>query len=141
MEETLGTLERQRESLYQKLRGLGDFRRGTISANYRKCGRKNCVCAKPGHPGHGSQYLWNSTHKGKSYAKNLKLGPEVQKYMKEIASYRRFLSLCEELVEVNEKICNLRPVVEIEEKDEREELKKKLQRFFKTESQRKWTVS
>jgi hypothetical protein len=141
MEETLENLERQRESLCQKLRELGDFRRGTISANYRKCGKKNCVCAKPGHLGHGPQYLWNTTHKGKSYAKNLKLGPELQKYMEETANYRRFLRLCEELIEVNEKICHLRPVVEIEDKDEREELKKKLQQFFKTKFRRKWTTS
>ncbi len=55
---------------------------------------------------------------------NLKLGPELQKYMEETASYRRFLSPCEELVEVNEKICHLCPAVEIEDKDERKDLKK-----------------
>jgi hypothetical protein len=59
------------------------------------------------------------------------LGPELQKYRVETAKYREFLRLCEELVVMNEKISNLRPVVEIEDKNEREALKKKLQRIFR----------
>jgi hypothetical protein len=55
---------------------------------------------KPGHPGHGPQYLWNTTTKGKSYAKNLKLGPELEKYNQERSNYREFLKLSEELVQV-----------------------------------------
>ncbi|MCG6537273.1 MAG: hypothetical protein L7F78_21830 [Syntrophales bacterium LBB04] len=131
MEETLESLEAERKSLYQKMEEIGDFRRGIISANLRKCGRKNCSCAKPGHLGHGPQYLWNTTIKGKSYAKSVRLGPELQKYMQETARYREFLRLCEELVHLNERISDLRPVVEIEDKKEREALKKKLQEIFR----------
>jgi len=141
MEKTLGSLEMKRKSLYQKLEEMGDFRRGTISVNYRRCGKENCICTKPGHPGHGPQYLWNTTIKGKSYAKNLKLGPELRKYMEETANYRNFLKLCEELVELSEKVCDLRPVAEIEDKNGQEELKKKLQRLFRKRLRRKWTVS
>jgi dsDNA-specific endonuclease/ATPase MutS2 len=47
MEETIESLEAQRKALYQKLEELGDFRRGALSVNYRKSGKKNCVCAKP----------------------------------------------------------------------------------------------
>lgn len=137
MEETLESLEAQRKSLYQKYEELGDFRRGIISVNYRKCGKKNCVCAKPGQLGHGPQYLWNTTIKGKSYAKSLRLGPELQKYMEETAKYRQFLRLCEELVQLNERISNLRPVVEIEDKNEREALKKKLQGIFRKKLKRR----
>lgn len=89
-----------------------------------KCLKKNCACGRPGHPGHGPQYLWNITIKGKSYAKNLKLGPEMQKYVHEIDNYKVFLKLWSELVQVNEKSCNLRPIPEIEDKNEAEELKK-----------------
>ena len=131
MEETLENLEAERRSVYRKLEGIGDFRRGIISVNYRKCGKKNCACAMPGHLGHGPQYLWNTTIKGKSYAKSVRLGPELQKYMKETVKYREFLRLCGELVQLNEKICNLRPAPEIEDKDEREALKKKLQGIFR----------
>jgi hypothetical protein len=131
MEETLESLEAKRKSVYRKLGEIGDFRRGIISVNYRKCGKKNCACAKPGHVGHGPQYLWNTTIKGKSYAKSLRLGPELQKYMEETARYREFLKLCGELVELNEKISDLRPAVEIEDRNEREALKKKLREIFK----------
>jgi hypothetical protein len=141
MGETLEMLEAKRKSLYQKLEGMGDFRRGTISVNYRRCGKENCICTKPGHPGHGPQYLWNTTIKGKSYAKSLRLGPELQKYIEETAQYRDFLKLCAELVELNERICELRPVAEIEDKHEQGELKKKLQRFFRKRLKRKWTGS
>jgi hypothetical protein len=141
MEDSLQVLEERRKSLCKKIGEIGDFRRGTISVNYRKCGKKNCICAKPGHPGHGPQYLWNTTIKGRSYAKNLKLGPELQKYMEEIDNYRRFLKLGKELVELNEKVCDLRPVPEIEGKDEQEELKKKLEQIFKKKLKKKWIGS
>ena len=131
MKESLKGMESKRKSLYEKLKTIGDFRHGTISVNYRKCGKKNCICAKPEHPGHGPQYLWNTTIKGKSYAKNLKLGPELKKYRDEIANYQEFLKLCDETVQLNENICNLRPVPEVENESEAEELKKKLKMHFR----------
>lgn len=130
MGKKLEQLEDKRKALFRKLEEVGDLRRGTISVNYRKCGKSNCVCAKEGHPGHGPQYLWNTTIKGKSYAKSLKIGPELSKYMEEITSYKRFSELYDELVVVNEQICDLRPVPEIKDEDELAELKKKLHRQF-----------
>jgi len=130
MGEALVECEQKRTVLMDSLKELADFRRGTITANYRKCGKANCACAQPGHPGHGPQYLWSATIKGKSYAKNLKLGPEMQKYEEETARHRRFVELCEEIVRINERICDLRPVHEVKGDKELAELKKKLQRRF-----------
>lgn len=130
MGKRLEQLEGKRKALFRELEEVGDCRRGIISVNYRKCGKANCVCAKEGHQGHGPQYLWNTTIKGKSYAKSLKIGPELSKYMEEIANYKRFSELYDELVVVNEQICNLRPVSEIKDEDELAELKKKLHRQF-----------
>ena len=130
MEETIESLERQREHLYRQLQEVGDFRRGIISVIYRKCGKKNCACAKEGHPGHGPVHLWNTTIKGKSYARSVKLGPELQKYLDEIENHRKFVKLCEEIVLVNERICDLRPVTEVKDEQELTELKKKLQNLF-----------
>ncbi len=141
MEETLESLEKRRKELYGKLEALGDFRRGTISVNYRRCGKKKCACVKPGHPGHGPQYLWNTTIKGKSYAKNLRLGPELEKYIKETGNYRSFLRLSEELVQVNERICQFRPVREIEDRTELEDLKKKLLEIFRKRLRKRWIES
>lgn len=129
MQETLEDLERQKSELYRQLAEFGDFRRGTISANYRKCGKAYCVCARAGHPGHGPQYLWNATIKGKSHAQNLRLGAELEKVGREVENYRRVLQWWDQWIEVNEKICQRKPVKRIEE-EELEELKKKLKRKY-----------
>jgi len=125
MGETLESLERKRETLYRKLHDVGDFKRGMVSENFRKCGKPNCACAQEGHPGHGPQHLWNATIKGKSHAKNLKEGTELRKYLNETENHRVFRALCEELVEVNERICDARPLLETEGDDESGALKKK----------------
>jgi hypothetical protein len=130
MAETLASLEANRQGLIQALAALGDFRRGTISVNYRRCGKRNCACARADHPGHGPQYLWNATIGGKSRARNLRLGPELEKVGREVDTYRTFVRHSTELVEVNEQICQLRPVREVAETRELTQLKKKLQRRF-----------
>ena len=128
MEETLEKLEQEREVILGEISRLGGFRRGTVSATYRRCGKAGCWCAGEGEKGHGPQYLWNGTKGGKSFAKNLHLGPEVEKYMEETDRYRRFVKLCERLVDVNEKVCDMTPAREVESEKELDELKKKLQR-------------
>ncbi len=130
MIDTLEALEQRRTVLHEQLQSLGDFRPGTISVNFRKCGKKNCVCARPGHKGHGPQYLWNTTCGGISRAQNLRLGPELQKAQKELENHKVFLRVCKELVEINERICRLRPIREIKDEKEFEALKKKLQKKF-----------
>ena len=130
MEESLEALEKHRQEMYRQLENLGDFRRGTISVNYRKCGKSNCACARKDHPGHGPQYLWNASVAGKTRARSLPLGPELEKVEKEVERYRHFVRLCQQLIEVNDKICQLRPVRTIAEEDALEQLKKKLRRRF-----------
>ena len=130
MKETLDALESRRKEILDQIGQLGYFRPGMISVNYRKCGKKNCACARRGHPGHGPQYLWNSTFGGRSVAENLPLGPRLEKARKEVGAYGSFLKLTRELVEINQRICRLRPAEEIEDEKELEELKKKLQRHF-----------
>lgn len=130
MSTALERLAQRRNALYQRLQALGDFRPGTISVNFRKCGKKRCACARPAHPGHGPQYLWNTTRGGQSRAQNLRLGPELEKAGREVENHQVFLRLCRELVEVNEKICRLRPAVQIQDEKELEALKKKLQKQF-----------
>ena len=137
MEPSLEFLESRRKELHRKLEALGDFRRGTISVNYRKCGKSNCACAQEQHPGHGPQYLWNASVGGKTKARNLPLGPELEKVEKEVARYREFDRLCAELVEVNDQICHLRPVPVLDDENELEQLKKKLRRHFTRKRRKK----
>lgn len=129
MKDTVEDLERQKNELYRQLGELGDFRRGTISVNYRKCGKVYCACARAGHPGHGPQYLWNATIKGKSHAKNLRLGVELEKVGREVENYQRLVKWWNQWIEVNEKICQSRPVGQMED-EELEQLKKKLKRKY-----------
>ena len=140
MKQTLEELEEQRRQLYRQLGEIGDLRRGIISVNYRKCGKPNCACAQKGHRGHGPQYLWNTTVGGKSRAANVRLGPELEKVQQEVENYRRFVKLTKELVEINEKICQQRPVREIADEDELEALKKTLSRQFGKRSKTKSSV-
>ena len=137
MSETLSSLEKKREQLYKLLQATGDFRRGTISVVFSKCGKKNCACAKAGHPGHGPRYLWNATIGGKSCAKNLNLGTEMDKYREETCSYNSFMAICDEIIAINEQICNLRPVRVIEDENELATLKKKLQQMFMAKLKKK----
>ena len=137
MAESLAVLEERRQKLYQQLAAIGDFRPGMISVNYRKCGRGNCRCARPDQVGHGPQYLWNTTQQGKSRAQNLRLGPELEKVEQEVANYRRFVELCDELVQVNEQICRLRAVPEVRDEGELARLKKTLQQKYSRKSGRR----
>ncbi len=137
VEQSLQDLELRRKDLFRQMEHLGDFRRGTISVNYRKCGKSNCVCARKDHPGHGPQYLWNVNISGKTHARNLPLGPELEKVEKEVERYRAFLRLSQELVEVNHRICQLRPVRGLEDENELQQLKKKLRKHFAEKQKKK----
>jgi hypothetical protein len=130
MQPTVESLEQRKQDLCQQLAGLGEFRRGTLSVNYRRCGKSNCACARPDHPGHGPQYLWNATIDGKSRAKNVALGPELEKIGQEVENYRRFQRWLEQWVEVNERLCQFRPMPEVEGEKELVQLKRKLQQKY-----------
>lgn len=133
----LKTFEMRRDGLYQEIVSIGDFRPGIISETFGKCGKKNCICHQKGHPGHGPRYLWNTTRKGKSLAQHLRLGPELDQAYKQVERGRRFQKWCQEAIEVNEQICRLRPVPEIEDEKELDTLKKKLRRKFSRKRKKK----
>jgi hypothetical protein len=103
-------LERRREELYQELGQVGDFRRGSLNEVRRKCGKPNCACAQPGHPGHGPQYNLTRSEGGKTVARHLRPGPELEKIRREVSEYERFRDLVGQVTEVNEAICESRPV-------------------------------
>jgi hypothetical protein len=69
------------------------------------------------------------------------LGPELEKYLQETGNYKEFLKLSEQLVQINEMICELRPVRQIEDQAELEALKKKLLEIFRKRFRKRWTES
>jgi hypothetical protein len=111
LSEGLAGLELRRAELYEQLSQVGDFRRGSLNEVRRKCGRPNCACAQPGHPGHGPQYNLSRSAGGRTVTRHLRPGPELDKIRREVAEYERFRVLVGQVTEVNEEICDARPLL------------------------------
>jgi hypothetical protein len=108
-EPSLPELEAERDRLYAQLAAVGDFRRGSVTENYRKCGKPNCACAAPGHPGHGPRFLWTRKARGRGTVGRQLAAGEVEKVRGEVARHGEFAAISEQIAEVNEKICEARP--------------------------------
>jgi hypothetical protein len=108
-EPSLPGLEAERDRLFAQLSMVGDFRRGSVSENWRKCGKPNCACAAPDHPGHGPRFLWTrSEGRAKRVGRQLAAG-EVEKVRREIERHAEFAATVEQIAQVNEAICEARP--------------------------------
>ena len=107
----LAGLEAERARLYAGPGQVGDFRRGALSAVRRRCGKPNCACARPGHPGHGPQHNLTRWAGGKTVTVHLRPGPELEKAEREVAEWERFKALTGQIAEVNEAICDARPAL------------------------------
>ena len=106
---SLPDLEAERERLYAQLAAVGDFRRGSVAENYRRCGKPNCACAQPDHPGHGPRFLWTRAARGRGTVGRQLAAGEVDKVRREVARHGGFTATVEQIAEVNEKICEARP--------------------------------
>jgi hypothetical protein len=106
---SLAELEAERDRLYAQLAAVGDFRRGSVSENYRRCGKPNCACARPGHRGHGPRFLWTRTARGRGTVGRQLAAGEVEKVRREVGRHGEFAAVSEQIAEVNEKICEARP--------------------------------
>jgi len=106
---SLPELEAERDRLYAQLSMAGDFRRGSVSENYRKCGKPNCACAAADHRGHGPRFLWTRSAGSRRTVGRQLAAAEVEKVRREIARYAEFTAAVEQIVEVNERICEARP--------------------------------
>ena len=106
---SLPELEAERERLHAQLAAVGDFRRGSVTENYRRCGKPNCACAQPDHPGHGPRFLWTRTVRGRRTRGRQLAAGEVEKVRRELARHAEFTSLAERITEVNEAIGEARP--------------------------------
>jgi hypothetical protein len=110
MPEPLSALIEERSLLLRQVAEFGDFQPGSISSPTRKCGKPGCHCAKPDDPGHGPHYQLTQKVDGKTVTQSLPSVADLRKAENEVAEYRRFRSLTDDLVGVNRKICRLRPV-------------------------------
>lgn len=112
MPESLPQLLDSRSRLLQELSQLRDFQPGSISSVRRRCGKPSCRCAQPNDPGHGPHQQLTQKIAGKTVTHTLSSLSAVRKAESEIAEFRRFQALAQRLIEVNQKICWLRPAEE-----------------------------
>jgi hypothetical protein len=130
MSDSLPALETKRFEILRQISTLGDLRPGSICAVARRCGKPTCHCAKPGDLGHDPQLRLTRKVAGKTVAESFASSAAFHKAQTEIQEYQRLQKLCAELVDVNERICRLRPVQKQAEKWSAEE-KKRLLRSIK----------
>jgi hypothetical protein len=110
MSDPLPKLQAERDALLQSLAATGDMRRGSITEVFRSCGKPTCACAAADHPGHGPYYAFTTKVDGKTKTLQLRPGPMLSKIEREVETHRGFRATCDRLLDVNEAICDARPV-------------------------------
>jgi hypothetical protein len=109
MSNRLSDLERRRTELLTEMAQLGYFRRGSISALVRRCGKPGCRCSQPNDPGHGPNFRLTYKINGRTHSESLPNRAAIENAARQIAEFRRFQALTREFVDVNTRICRLLP--------------------------------
>ena len=112
MPDSLTTLEAQRDDLLAEFSTLGDLRRGSITGTGGRCGNPNCHCHGERGPGHGPHLRLTYKIGGKSVTENFPSPAAQRKAEREVLEFRRYQEVSRAFLEVNEKICRVRPVEE-----------------------------
>ena len=99
-------LQSLRDSLKSRLMSLGDMRPGSLVERYRRCGKPSCHCAAKDSTGHGPSWSLTRPVHGKTVTKVIPTGPAVERTRTQIAEYKRFRMMVQQLVEVSEKLCD-----------------------------------
>jgi hypothetical protein len=128
LSESLAVLEQQRSAILGRILNLGDFRSGSISSITGRCGKPDCRCHKPGQPGHGPNYRLTRKVNGKTVSETFASAAELRKAQREVEAFHRFRELSRELLELNEKICRVRPVEEASTEAEKKRPKRSSRR-------------
>jgi hypothetical protein len=110
MPNSLPELEAERSKILRQFTTLGDLRPGSICAVPRRCGKPTCHCAKPNDAGHDPQIRLTRKVDGKTVAESFPSPAAWHKAQSEIDEYHRLHQLSADLIAVNEKICQHRPV-------------------------------
>lgn len=129
MPDSLVDLESRRAAVQLQIGQLGDMRSGSITGTGGRCGNPNCHCHRAGDPGHGPYYRLTRKVDGKTVTETFSSAASLTKAQREVAECQRFRELGDQLLDVNEQICELRPVEEIspttQEKKRRKQSKRK----------------
>jgi hypothetical protein len=112
LSQSLEDLEQQRSAIVHQLTDLGDFRPGSITTTSGRCGKPNCRCHRPNQPPHGPTDRLTYKVQGKTVSESLPNPAALAKAEREVAEFRNYQQLSQQLVEINTRICALRPVAE-----------------------------
>jgi hypothetical protein len=110
MTDALSALEAQRAQTQFQISRLGDMRSGSVTSTGGRCGNPGCHCHRPDDPGHGPFYRLTRKVNGKSVTETFSTASALRKAQQEVEEFHHFRQLSHDLLEVNEKICKLRPV-------------------------------
>jgi len=112
MPDPLADLESRRAAIQSQVAQLGDMRAGSITSTGGRCGTPNCHCHQPGDAGHGPFYRLTRKVDGKTVTETFSSPAALTKAQREVAECRRFRELSNQLLDVNEESCRVRPVEE-----------------------------
>jgi hypothetical protein len=110
MPDSLLDLESRRAAVQLQIAQLGDMRSGSISGTGGRCGNPNCHCHRAGDSGHGPYFRLTRKVQGKTVTETFSSPASLAKARREVAECQRFRELGDQLLHVNEQICELRPV-------------------------------
>lgn len=97
----------QAQNLIKELSSIEEFRRGSVSTFFRKCGKHGCACSNAEHPGHPQTKL--TVKEGvKTKSINLSCVDALRVVSKQIQNHERFLAWCRKWIELNEQISDLK---------------------------------
>src|SRR6266699_7195666 len=114
MSDSIVDLESRRAAVQSQIAQLGDMRSGSISGTGGRCGNPNCHCHRAGDPGHGPYYRLTRKVNGKTVTETFSSAASLTKAQREVAECQRFRELGDQFLEVNERVCQLRPVEEFQ---------------------------
>jgi len=135
MPDPIHALETERDDILRQMTRLGDMRKGSITEAFRCCGKPACACFAPDHPGHGPYYAFTTKVAGKTKTVQLRAGPRLDKFQREVDVYKQFRALSEKLIEVNQALCEARPEPDVA--SQRSALKKTSRRSSRRRSAKK----
>lgn len=130
------SFETECNRILEAIVALPPFRRGTVTAHPRTCGKPACRCASSVEHRHES-YQWTATIHGKKFHKTLHLGPEVAKFLNETAAFRQFKELVEQFIALSEQRADQTPLVQPTSENDLDVLKNKLRKQLSKPSARK----
>ncbi len=105
--DNLQALVTRRGEIQKAMSAIGDFRQGSLTEMYRKCGKPTCHCASEGDPGHGPSWVLTRNVKGKTQTRAVATD-RVAEVRSQVATYREFRELIRAMIDISTRICELK---------------------------------